>query len=68
MTKGLTALSTSLDGFIAGADDSREQPLCVDGEALFRWRWLHPDGIHRRDREIARGADVKVNAPSSEGW
>ena len=37
MTKVLTALSTSLDGFIAGADDSREQPLGVGGEALFKW-------------------------------
>lgn len=37
MSKVLTALSTSLDGFIAGADDSREQPLGVGGEALFKW-------------------------------
>jgi dihydrofolate reductase len=37
MTKVLTSLSTSLDGFIAGADDSRAQPLGVGGEALFKW-------------------------------
>jgi dihydrofolate reductase len=37
MTKVMTAMSTSLDGFIAGADDNREQPLGVGGEALFNW-------------------------------
>lgn len=37
MTSVLTALSTSLDGFIAGADDTPEQPLGVGGERLFAW-------------------------------
>jgi dihydrofolate reductase len=37
MTSVLTALSTSLDGFIAGADDSPEQPLGVGGDQLFGW-------------------------------
>jgi dihydrofolate reductase len=37
MTKVLTALSTSLDGFIAGADDSPAQPLGVGGGRLFNW-------------------------------
>jgi dihydrofolate reductase len=37
MTKVLTALSTSLDGFIAGADDRPEQPLGVGGDRLFNW-------------------------------
>lgn len=37
MTKILTALSTSLDGFIAGADDSPDQPLGADGAPLFAW-------------------------------
>ena len=37
MTNVLTALSTSLDGFIAGADDTREQPLGVGGDRLFKW-------------------------------
>jgi len=32
-----TGLSTSVDGFIAGADDSPEQPLGVGGERLFEW-------------------------------
>lgn len=33
----MTALSTSLDGFIAGADDSPKQPLGLGGDRLFRW-------------------------------
>ncbi len=37
MTLITTALSTSLDGFIAGADDSPQQPLGVGGDRLFAW-------------------------------
>lgn len=37
MTTIMTALSTSLDGFIAAADDSPEQPLGVAGDRLFNW-------------------------------
>jgi dihydrofolate reductase len=37
MTSIVTAHSTSLDGFIAGADDSPEQPLGVGGDRLFNW-------------------------------
>ncbi|HEY9375806.1 MAG TPA: hypothetical protein VIQ02_01755 [Jiangellaceae bacterium] len=37
MTKVVTAHSTSLDGLIAGADDSPEQPLGVDGDRLCSW-------------------------------
>jgi hypothetical protein len=33
----VTALSTSVDGFVAGADDSSEQPLGVGGVRLFKW-------------------------------
>ena len=37
MTKVVTAHSTSLDGCIAGADDSPQQPLGVGGGRLFTW-------------------------------
>lgn len=37
MTMVTTRLSTSVDGFIAGADDSPEQPLGVGGDRLFKW-------------------------------
>lgn len=33
----VTALSTSLDGFIAGADDGPSRPLGIGGDRLFRW-------------------------------
>jgi dihydrofolate reductase len=37
MTKVTTALSTSVDGFIAGGDDGMEQPLGTGGQRLFAW-------------------------------
>jgi len=37
MARVFTALSTSLDGFIAGADDSQDQPLGKGGRRLFEW-------------------------------
>jgi len=37
LTVIMTGLSTSLDGFIAGADDRPEQPLGVGGDQLFKW-------------------------------
>jgi dihydrofolate reductase len=37
MTTVVTAHSTSIDGFLAGADDSPERPLGIGGERLFEW-------------------------------
>jgi len=37
LTKIVTALSTSLDGFIAGANDGQDHPLGIGGERLFEW-------------------------------
>jgi dihydrofolate reductase len=37
MTKVLTGLSTSVDGFIAGPDDGPQQPLGTHGSRLFDW-------------------------------
>jgi dihydrofolate reductase len=37
MTNVVVGLSTSLDGFIAGANDSSELPLGVGGDRLFDW-------------------------------
>jgi hypothetical protein len=39
MTTGqvAAAVAASLDGFIAGPDDSPEQPLGLGGELLFTW-------------------------------
>lgn len=55
-----TALSTSLDGFIAGADDSPEQPLGVGGKGLFNW-------LSAGDRPSRYApASYKMSAPSAE--
>jgi dihydrofolate reductase len=37
MTMVATGLSTSIDGFIAGADDGPDLPLGVGGDRLFQW-------------------------------
>jgi dihydrofolate reductase len=37
MAKVLTALAISVDGYIAGPDDSTEQPLGINGSRLFDW-------------------------------
>jgi len=37
MTQVVTALSTSLDGYIAGPNDGPELPLGVGGTRLFKW-------------------------------
>ncbi len=59
MSRVLTALSTSLDGFIAGADDSPEQGLGVGGEALFKWLF---DG----DTPGREYPDFKMSATSAK--
>lgn len=50
MTSVVTGHSNSLDGFIAGADDSSERPLGVGGDRLFDWfrdgdtpSWFYPE-------------------------
>jgi dihydrofolate reductase len=37
MSKVMTGLSMSVDGFIAGPDDSSQQPLGRGGQRLFEW-------------------------------
>ena len=37
MGKVITELSVSLDGFVAGPNDSPELPLGEGGERLFQW-------------------------------
>ena len=37
MGKVVTELSMSLDGFVAGPNDSPERPLGAGGERLFEW-------------------------------
>ena len=53
-TKVITGLATSLDGFIAGADDSPAQPLGEGGERLFDWirDGERPEPLLRVDEDV----------------
>jgi hypothetical protein len=59
MTRIVTALSTSLDGFIAGPGDSSQQPLGTGGSRLFDW---YTDG----DTPSRYYPSFKLSAPSAE--
>ncbi len=37
MTRIISGMTVSLDGYIAGPDDSRDQPLGMGGDRLFTW-------------------------------
>jgi len=37
MTRIVSGMAVSLDGYIAGPDDGREQPLGRRGDRLFEW-------------------------------
>jgi dihydrofolate reductase len=39
MAKVCSSMSMSLDGFVTGPNDSRQQPLGEGGERLHRWLW-----------------------------
>lgn len=59
MTQIFTALSASLDGFIAGPDDSSQQPLGRGGMRLFDW---YSDG----DTQSRYYKSFKLSAVSAE--
>ena len=59
MAKVLTALSTSLDGFIAGRDDNMAQPLGRHGSRLFDW---YTDG----DTPSRFYEQFRLSVPSAE--
>src|SRR5439155_21371379 len=63
VTRGL---STSVDGFIAGADDSPEQPLGVGGERLFDWfeDGDTPSRYYPSGRAVP-GGDAHAGAPGA---
>ena len=79
MTQTTCHMSISLDGFVAGPDQSRENPLGVGGMALHRWHLdepLHPADAAVRDMLLRpRGAYVMgrnmfgpVRGPWDEDW
>jgi dihydrofolate reductase len=59
MTRIISGLSVSLDGYIAGPDDGREHPLGVGGERLFEW---YSDG----DTSSRLYPTFRLSKPSAE--
>jgi dihydrofolate reductase len=59
MSEVVTALTVSVDGFIAGPDDGPEQPLGRGGQRLFRWYF---DG----DTPSRHYPQFKLSAPSAK--
>jgi dihydrofolate reductase len=63
-------ITTSLDGFVAGPNDSLEQPLGAGGERLHEWvyglaSWREPHGLE--GGETNRDSEVLDEAMSSNG-
>jgi hypothetical protein len=56
MTRVITSLSMSVDGFITGPDPAREQPLGDGGHAALRLvrRRRHPQPLLRVVSDVAR--------------
>ena len=59
MTRIISGLSVSLDGYIAGPEDSRERPLGIGGERLFEW---YSDG----DTPSRLYPSFRLSKPSAE--
>jgi dihydrofolate reductase len=69
MAKVLVALSMSLDGFIAGANDGSEQPLGQGGMRLFDWYFDGDRPIRQYQAAASRGVPVppfKLSRSSAE--
>jgi dihydrofolate reductase len=71
MTKVKVDISVSLDGYVAGPDDSHEQPLGRGGEALHEWvvateswrrRHGYEGGVTGVDSEVMEAAFAGVRA------
>ena len=59
MTRIVSGLTVSLDGYIAGPDDSRDQPLGTGGGRLFEW---YSDG----DTPSRLYPSFRLSKPSAE--
>jgi dihydrofolate reductase len=49
MTRTTCHMSVSLDGFVAGPDQSREDPLGIGGDRLHRWLFAADEPGHEAD-------------------
>lgn len=68
MAKVIVDLSMSLDGFIAGANDSPEQGLGEGGMRLFEWYFDGDTPIRRYEQAAKRGAAVPPFNAVSTSW
>jgi dihydrofolate reductase len=69
MAKVLVALSMSLDGFIAGSNDGRDQGLGKGGMRLFDWYFNGDTPIRHYEAAASRGVSVppfKLSSSSAE--
>jgi dihydrofolate reductase len=65
MSKLRINMTMSLDGFVAGPDQSKQDPLGVGGMKLHTW--LFPLAAFR-ERHGDEGGDVNASTPVVEGW
>ena len=64
MSRVTCQLSISLDGFVAGPDQSLEEPLGVGGEALHEWAF--PNGV-RREVDDQTSVDAEIKSSQLDG-
>ena len=64
MSKLKLNITMSIDGFVAGPDQSPEHPLGVGGEELHAW--LYPLKAFRGSHGEEEGGEVNVSTPFAE--
>jgi dihydrofolate reductase len=65
MGKLRAIITTSLDGYVAGPDQSEENPLGIGGEELHEWMFPLKAFNERHGRE---GGEVTASSAIVEGW
>ena len=65
MGKVKAIITMSLDGYVAGPDQSEENPLGVGGEELHEW--VFPLKVWRESHGD-EGGEVTASSPVVEGW
>ena len=78
MSKVRVHISTSLDGYVAGPNQSQEEPLGEGGEHLHDWvvalkAWREPNGMEGGEENVSNevfadvlanvGAEIRYNSP-----
>jgi dihydrofolate reductase len=65
MGKLRAIITMSLDGYVAGPEQSEENPLGIGGEELHEWMFPLKTFRERHGRE---GGEVTASSPVVEGW